>query len=235
MKATRDETTGKWTLEGVENDAMTFKNICRMLREGRNFKFARYGDGEIACMMGKVGRNTDQHEYFPDLGIALNKAARSANKGEYMVGIQPLSVQMHPDLIENIFQIELYNADVLHSASINGQLPEFMEALKGRHLIFVGGAHLYHISGESVHIITYPVNCWLQYEQICHDLEFYLDGVVNAVVLLSCSMMAEVIIDRFKDYHHTFIDTGSVFDIFCNVPSRKYHYKMLQNKEKYKL
>lgn len=174
-------------------------------------------------MMGKIGRNTDNHEYFPDLGKALHRASQNA---DYMVGIQPLSVDRWPGLVSEMFPYPLYNADVLHSASIDGKIPEFMEALKGRHLIFVGPAHLYHISGESVHIVTNPVNCWNQYKQICNDLEFYLDGVVNAVVLLSCSMMAEVIIDNFKDEPHTFIDTGSLFDPYCQVFSRKYHHKL---------
>lgn len=229
MYASRDELTGKWTLEGVESDEKTFKNICKMLKSGKNFKFARYGDGEIACMMGKVGRNTDKHEYFPDLG---EKLVESAINADYMVGIQPMAVKMHHEYIDKIFEQyedaghELFNADVLHSASIDGKLHEFMQSLKCRHVIYVGPLHLAEISEDNLHIVTVPKDCWLQYEQICEDLEFYLDGVVNAVVLLSCSMMAEVIIDRFKDYPHTFIDTGSVFDPYCNVFSRKYHYKL---------
>ena len=80
MKATRDEITGKWTLEGVENDEITFNKMLFRLKSELNFKFARYGDGEIACMMGQEGRNTDKHEYFPDLGKELMKSAINANK-----------------------------------------------------------------------------------------------------------------------------------------------------------
>ena len=228
MYASRDELTGKWTLEGVEDDKITFKNICEMLKSGKNFKFARYGDGEIACMMRKEGRNTDKHQYFKDLGENLVKSALLA---DYMVGIQPLAVSMHEEYINKIFENykdknQLFNADVLHSASIDGKFYEFMESFKHRHIIYVGPIHLTEISEDNLHIVTDYVDCWKQYEQICQDLDFYIDGIVNAVVLLSCSMMAEVIIDRFKDYPHTFIDTGSLFDPYCGVNSRKYHFKL---------
>lgn len=222
MKAERDETTGKWTLEGVENDKTTFKNICRMLRERKNFKFARYGDGEINCMMGKIGRNCDSHEYFPDLGQALH---RSANNADYMVGIQPLSVERWPGIVEQMFPYTLFNADVLHSASIDGHLGEFMESLAGRHIILVGPTHLANLF-DCVHILTPSLNCWLSFEEICQQIDYHLEGFEGAVVLLSCSMMAEVIIDRFKDEYHTFIDTGSVFDPLVGVKSRKYHHKL---------
>jgi hypothetical protein len=225
MLASRDEITGKWTLEGVEDDKTTYKRICNMLVERKNFKFARYGDGEISCMMGKEGHNTDKHEYFPSLGKALNNAVKEAKTAGYMVGIQPLSVQMWPDLVDSMFDFPVFNADVLHSASIDGEIGEFCKALNERHLIVVGPTHLWVIS-DGVHIVTPDLNCWNHYESICDNIEFYLEGYVDAVVLLSCSMMAEVIIDRFKDYHHTFIDTGSVFDPYCGVNSRKYHYKL---------
>ena len=181
MLASRDEITGKWTLEGVEDEKITFKNICSMLKNSKNFKFARYGDGEIACMIGKEGRNTDKHEYFTDLGQSLVESALLA---DYMVGIQPMAVQMHEEYINKIFenQTQLFNADVLHSASIDGKIHEFMDALKGRHLIYVAPVHVAYLTDENIHIVTNPINCWKQYEQICQDLDFYLDGVFNVII-----------------------------------------------------
>src|SRR5688572_2860694 len=121
MEAKRDELTGRWSLTGVEPSEVTFERMCKMLKEGENFKFARFGDGEFNCMFGKVGHNCDGHEYFPDLGTALNNAFYS--DPQYMVGIQPLSVQgglYQRAIIHSNGPKNIYDADVLHSASIDG-------------------------------------------------------------------------------------------------------------------
>jgi hypothetical protein len=50
----------------------------------------------------------------------------------------------------------------------------------------------------------------------------------KAIVLLCASMMSEVIIHQFSKDHHTFVDMGSVLDIFVGKPSRRYHHKLLE-------
>lgn len=196
------------------------------LKGNRAFKFARYGDGEIYCMKGRQGGNCDNHAYFPDLGSALRQTISA--EPEYMVGIQPLSVSHLPQDVQNYFGEfkTLYNADVLHNASINGEIDKFLHALEGRYVILVGPPHLASLFPECVHIVTPAVNCWLQFENIRQQIEFHTEGINNAVVLLAASMMAEVLISVFEDHHHTFIDVGSVFDPYAGVKSRRYHYNL---------
>jgi hypothetical protein len=222
MKAWRNELTGRWHLEGVEE--ITFQNICQWLKDGTAFKFARYGDGELNCMNGKTGRNCDLHEYFPDLGVRLIESLKPDNG--VMVGIQPLSISHMPDVVNHYFKdyTKLYDADVLHSASIDGKMNHFFDSLSGRYIILVGPAHLAGLF-DCVHIVIPPVNCWLSYEKIKEQLTFHLDAD-DAVVLLCCSMMAEVFLDDFSYSTHTFIDCGSVLDPFVGVKSRKYHHKL---------
>jgi hypothetical protein len=225
LKAHRDEATGRWFMEGVEPETETYQNILKMLKSGTNFKFARYGDGELYCMTGKPGHNTDGHHYFPELGARLRQAVTSGPV-DYMVGIQPLSVSHLPEQVAVYFDRinPLYNADVLHSASIDGQLSHFFKALEGRYLILCGPAHLASLFDGSVHIVIPSRDCWLQYQQIREQLEFHL--VKDCVVLLCASMMSEVLIDDFKDYKCTIIDAGSVLDPYAGVKSRKYHDKL---------
>jgi len=225
LKAIKDE-SGIWDIDGLEKWEITFTKMIDDLKSNKPFKFARYGDGEIYCMNGKQGHNCDQHIYFPDLGRALRQSIEAPN---YMVGIQPLSVSHIPERVEQYFgHIEnLYNADVLHNASIAGKLSKFDKALDGKYLIIVGPPHLSTLfSLDCVHIVISPINCWLEYEQIRQQIEFHIDGVNNAVVLLAASMMSEVIISYFEEYPHTFIDVGSVFDPYCGVKSRRYHHKL---------
>lgn len=223
MVAKRDDLTGRWTLEGVEPSEETYERIKHMLRDNVPFKFARYGDGEFFCMSGKIGKNCDKHEYFPDLGQALNDAWYS--KPEYIVGVQPLSV--HGGLYQKVKEAgprNIVNADVLHNASIDGKLGELIEVLKPRTTIIVGPKHLEKMN--TTHLVIPDLNCWKHYEDICDLILISLGMSSNPVFLLCASMMSEVIIHRFKDVEATFIDCGSVFDPYCQVKSRSYHHKL---------
>lgn len=222
MVAHRDETTGRWFLDGVEPETQTYERILSMLKEGKNFKFARYGDGEINAMTGKKGRNCDGHEYFPELGARLVESVEK--EPSYMVGIQPLSVSHLREHVDAYFGgFKLYNADVLHSASIDGVLGRFFNALEGRYIILVGPPHLADLF-DCVHIVIPSVNCWLQYENILEQLSFHIK--TDVVVLLCASMMSEVLLWDFENKDCTMIDCGSVFDPYANVYSRKYHHKL---------
>jgi hypothetical protein len=224
LKPSRDELTGRWTIEGLEPSEEVLVKICEMLRLGVNFKFARYGDGEFNCMFGKRGKNCDGHEYFPGMGERLRLALSRAN---YMVGIQPLALSIYPELIKNFLPspVHIVNADVLHNASIDGILHHFLDSFNGRYIVLVGPAHLqYFFNG--VHIVIPSVNCWTEYENVRQQIAFHTEGVHNAVVLLAASMMSEVLIDDFADEPLTFIDVGSVLDPYCGIKSRRYHHKL---------
>lgn len=225
MQAIKDD-RGIWNITNLEHWTVTYKNMVENLKSNKAFKFARYGDGEIYCMKGRHGGNCDNHSYFPDLGSALRQSV--SKEPEYMVGIQPLSVSHLPEDVANYFGHfkTLYNADVLHNASIEGRIEQFTSALAGRYIILVGPAHLADLFSECVHIVIPNINCWTEFEHVRQHIDFHIEGINNAVVILAASMMSEVIISYFEDYPHTFIDVGSVFDPYCNVKSRKYHYKL---------
>jgi hypothetical protein len=228
IKAYRDEQTGRWFMEGVEDEKITYAKMLADLKFNRPFKFARYGDGEWNCIFNKQGQNCDGHKYFQDLGANLRRVILSEPK--YIVGMQPLS--MSYERSEQIKQlctglnITWVNADLLHNASIDGILDLFLDAIKGRYIILVGPPHLTNFFPQCVNLLIPSINCWLEYENIRQQIEFHTDGVNNAVVLLAASMMSEVLINDFADYHHTFIDIGSVLDPYCNVRSRRYHHKL---------
>lgn len=232
MEAHRDDKTGRWTLTGVEPSEQTFDRICNMLRGGADFKFARYGDGEFFAMAGKVGKNCDGHQYFPEMGMALCDAFYS--DPDYMVGIQPLSVsggQYQRAISVRPGPTNIYDADVLHSASIDGKLGIFLDCLDLSSTVIVGPYHLsdFQLNGklyfkDCYHIVIPSLNCWNSYHEIKSLMN---DAIENCNTFLLCaSMMSEVLINDFKDNNCTMIDCGSVFDVYANKPSRSYHYKM---------
>jgi hypothetical protein len=225
LKAIKNDVTGIWDIEGLEHWYITLNTMIDNLKSFKNFKFARYGDGEIYCMNERQGSNCDNHAYFHDLGAALKQSIYE--EPDYMVGIQPLSISHIPEHVKNYFGHfrKMYNADVLHNASISGQLFNFTKAMEGRYIIMVGPAHVSTFF-DCVHIVIPSNNCWLNFTDIKQQIEFHLEGINNAVVLLAASMMSEVLISNFSEYNHTFIDIGSVLDPYCGVKSRRYHHKL---------
>lgn len=206
---------GTWDIIGIESWAETYSRMCTMLSEGINFKFARYGDGEIFCMNGKVGRNCDKHEYFPYLGMDLNIAI---GRAEYMVGIQPLSVSQGLHKTIQLPTGKIYNADVLHNASICGGLRMILSEMVAP--VIVGPAHLKAYGIE--HILIPSLNCWEVHAKTCEQIQKKINEGRKTFILCA-SMTSEVIIDRFRHDDITMIDFGSVLDPYAGVKSRRYH------------
>jgi len=219
MHAYKEE-SGRWTIEGLESTEMTFNRLCHLLKSGKNFKFARYGDGEFNAIFGKKGHNCDGHEYFPDLGAKLKQ---SFNK-RIITGIQPLALTLpyKNEVLKLVEGCNLVNADVLHNASIDGQLYKLIEAMRDRDVICVGPAHLIPLFDQM--IIIKEKNCWLDHERTIESIRMMIEP--NKVVLLCASMMSEVLIKHFEYEPITMIDCGSVFDPYVNVNSRTYHHKL---------
>ena len=211
------QSDGTWDIIGLEPWQQTFERMCTMLKEGINFKFARYGDGEIFCMTGKIGHNCDKHQYFPEMGIALNTAIKRAN---YMVGIQPLSISQKLHERIELPECKLYNADVLHNASINKRIFEVFTLIKNH--VIVGPLHSKNFSRAENHIIIPDLNCWEVHNYTCKAIQRKINEG-HKIFILCASMTSEVIIDQFRNEDVTFIDFGSVLDPYCNVKSRTYH------------
>ena len=224
LKATKDESTGMWKIESVEPWHITYAKFIHLIKEGINFKFARYGDGEFNAIFGKSGKNCDGHEYFPDLGEALKKSFNP----EIITGIQPLSLTLpYAEKVLNLMiGLRLVNADVLHNASIDGKIIDLIYAIVGsnRQNVCVGPTHLTPLFDSMIFIPD--KNCWLQYDAIKRNLSEWIEENENGIILLCASMMSEVLISDFRDANVTMIDAGSVFDPYVNVKSRKYHHKL---------
>jgi len=220
----KDENTGMWTLEGVEPWHVTYAKFIHFIKEGINFKFARYGDGELNCIFGKDGKNCDGHEYYNDLGDALKQSFNP----EIITGIQPLSLTLtYADKVnELISELRLVNADVLHNASIDLRLSEILIAVSesGRQHVCVGPTHLTPMFDSM--ILIPDENCWIQHENIKRNLSEWIEENENGIIFLCASMMSEVLISDFRNANVTMIDAGSVFDPYVNVKSRNYHHKL---------
>lgn len=197
---------------------MTYPELVDSVKNGVNFSWSRFGDGELNCMYGKSGANCDGHEYYPDLSKQLIKAFVNP-KG--IVGMQRYGYEMYKsELGPNVWA----DADILHKASINGELNLFMDALKHKQVILVGPERLGALPFLS-QIIPVPLkNAWNDYKRVSSLLKEFMCS--DAIVLLCCGMMAEVLIWDLCREDVTMIDAGSVFDPYCGYNTRNYHKKL---------
>jgi len=197
---------------------MTYNELIHNLENNIQFSFSRFGDGEMICMW-KTNRscNCDGHKYYPELGRRL-LAVLDDPKG--VMGLQRLGYSQFKPYIDK-YDIKWCDADILHDASIAGEFGKFENALLDRRVILVGPYHLKDFICD-VFIEVPKVNAWLKYEEVLEDVNRNVE--VDDVVLYSCGMMAEVLIHNMYAEDFTQIDTGSVFDPYFGVRSRKYHY-----------
>lgn len=162
----------------------------------------------------------------------MGKALKTVldNGPEYFLGLQNLGKDKHKDNSE-FKRLSSKNkwcsSELLHRASIKGELNSFFEALQNKKILIVANKAVSNIKEVNATKIIIPVeNCWLKYKEILDDIQKYIQTNEDAIVLYSASMMANVLIDViYNQYGKTItqIDTGSVFDPYIGVQSRSYH------------
>jgi len=188
---------------------------------------------------GENYKNTDGHIYFKDMGEALTNVLKS--KPKYYLGMQRFAKEdRYPKQIEKFLKdndlenLNWVNADVFHHASIKGYFDQFFDLLTKRDdpVILVGPKYLENLGKfYNLHIEIPEKNCWLEREKILDRVKRLLFLNKNVVVLFVASMPANFMIDvlynEFGD-KHTFLDMGSVFDVYVGKCTRGYHKKVLE-------
>jgi len=212
--------------------------MCRKLAGNENFSFSRWGDGEFAVALGDVGENCDGAKYYSDLGEALRLVLRS--KPEYYLGMQPKGMRDMGDritkwLADEGLDFDWCNADIIHDASIAGDLDLLSQSLKGRRVICVMPQKLAKFAQymRAPQIVVPPRIGWkyyrTNYADLCDEIEYIGD---DAVVLYCAGMSSEVFIHHvWNDYGDkvTQIDLGSVLEPYVTgKPTRRYHVGILE-------
>ena len=214
---------------------LDYEKMCEMLWKKKNFMASRWGDGEWSCLLGHEGVNCDAHFYFKDMGAALRDVLYRGNdyhKGMQKKAMMDMGLEITSFLKEHMIGNEWYDADILHNASENGELTKFFDATRGRSVVVVGHPRLYSLARLTKwDVVMVPKkNCWLAFDHVKHEIMKHCKK--NKVVLLSCSMMAGVLIDHFHMMFGdeiTMIDCGSVFDPYCaGECTRRYHHKVVE-------
>jgi hypothetical protein len=201
-----------------------------MLRNGRPFSFARFGDGEWSAILGVQGANCDGHEYFPRLGADL-RAAIIENL-DYFYSIQGRAIKylgkgIRRFLADNNVKIIWHDSDVFHRCDNAGTLFPLVAQLRTMKTVVIGPAHLRAMDKrvfEYAHFIEIPPkNCYLDKENISRSVADWYEKEGPAVFCFSASMAANVIIHELFPVvgrNSWLIDFGSLWDCLVGVDSR---------------
>jgi len=195
------------------------------------FTFARYGDGEWACILGIHGQNCDGVEYteqMRDLLRATLFEPRNYYYGMLKVALQYYAEPIEAYLVVNGIRIPWIEGTGFVKASRHGKLFPVIEALRNRRIIYVGPTYMRAIESKLFKFREYidvdPVNA-LSYLYL---YESQLRDIANKGDLIGISMgpSAKIFIWWLHELYgetHTIIDFGSLWDGFIlGHESRKY-------------
>lgn len=208
---------------------MDYQLFLQKINNNEPFHFARYGDGEFYSIWGKKGSNVDGHSYnIPGMGDDLRRTL--TERKDYFYGLQPLIARKKRLEIDRVCGRDFpwVNADVLHDASAEGKLWDFIDILKNRSCVFVGQPHLLRLDLDwnVSFLIKVPArNCYaIDRDGLgSHIILMQSDFVVFCAGFLSNIMIWNL---HEKLYDRWLIDAGSVFDPYCGINSRTYHSKV---------
>lgn len=203
----------------------------QQLRDGQPFAFVRYGNGEWDCVLGLYHQTGSGSQRFtPDLRDALAQSLVEGREGRYYRAMQSTTylrrVRILPRaeswLARNAPGIQWQDGEVFTKASMKGQLYPLVAAMSARQVVVVGPAWLGKLPFASAHVQVRAHDCWQDVGRIAALVRTYRDCVVT----FSAGPTAKVLIHQLwpeMGEHSWLIDFGSLWDVYCDKPSRRYH------------
>lgn len=185
------------------------------LKSGEKFSMARWGDGELYCMWGKKGGNSNGCRYSPELREALVKAMEP-REGFYH-GLQRVLPVDEKKILEQYPNVDWYETECLSEAVAEGKLYPLIEQLKKMRCHFIANETISPFLDEhfafNLHTIFPKSNAY--------DSQLNIVPVDGTVYLFSCGMAANAWISQLHGKADCWlIDVGHIWDPFTGLMSR---------------
>jgi hypothetical protein len=193
--------------------------------EEPGYSFARYGDGTFLGMQGQKGLNCDGSPIHPNQTTLLEKSILDSSITHGMGNLAISVAKAHLWLEARGIDIEWYDCNVMHTASVSGELYPFIEWLRKRRTILLGPGHLQQLKGIPLQgfYAVHPTHAFYELPRLEKIASRSIVRLRANTVLISAGTAAPVLVSHL---HRAFpdvnvVDTGSVWDPYVGVLSRK--------------
>jgi len=197
---------------------------------GTPFSFVRYGNGEWDLVLGRGTRTGSGSQWFSsDLRNAMRNTLLESRSGDYYYAIQSrkylkrlrLLLKVKSWLSNNSCNLDWYCGEVFHRSSMQGKLFPLIKSLHNMPVVIVGPSWLRKLRFADNFIEVKSKNCWQDVDEIEEQIRVYN----NSVIGFSAGPTTKVLIHRLypeMGKHSWLIDFGSLWDVYCGKPSRRY-------------
>ena len=192
------------------------------LKNKEYFTLSRFGDGELLCMWGRQGRNSNKCRYTPHLRKALLDSMRFGDDPTFIYGLQRVLPKDQERVLREYPNINWHDSEIFSIAVAEGRLYPLIEQLRKMDLVIIGNETLKPI-GE---IIPYKKFIEVQkfdaYEERERVIKEIMEYGKPAVYLFSTGMAACAFVAELhgKIPDSFFIDIGHIWDPFTGLMSR---------------
>lgn len=187
------------------------------LKNGEKFSLARYGDGELYCMWGKQGGNSNGCRYSPELREALLDSMKHKDDDTFIYGLQRVLPQDEKKIKEQYPDVKWYDTEIFSEAVANGELYPLIQQLKQMKVHFIANDTISPFLDEhfawNLHSVVPPENAF--------DKELTLKPSDDIVYLFSAGMASNAWISKLHGQADCWlIDVGHIWDPFVGNMSR---------------
>ncbi len=196
------------------------------LRNGEHFSLARFGDGELYCMWGKQGKNSNGCFYTPELRQALLDSMRHENDPTFIYGLQRVLPHDQNRVVAQYPNVKWYDSEIFSEVVAAGNLYPLIEQLRTMKVIIItnfdAAKGFATAMGAGYHFGFIEVPKSNSFEKRDEVLKLIKENEAkDAVVLFSCGMAANAFIAELHGkFDGWLIDLGHIWDPFTGLMSR---------------
>ena len=196
------------------------------IKSGEKFSLARYGDGELLCMWGKEGRNSNGCLYSIDLRAGLLASMNYENDHSFIYGLQRVLPKDAERIQKDYPKIDWHDTEIFGEASANNSLDAFIGELKNHPITIIGN---YSIRDATLKLLPHrwfievpPVDALRSMPEVIEKIKWENRFATDPkIYLFSCGMAANVMVSKLHgNVNGWLIDVGHIWDIFAGSKSR---------------
>lgn len=190
--------------------------VDKLIR-GEKFSLARWGDGEILCMRGKQGQNSNGCRYSPELRQALLDSMKYEYDPTFIYGMQRVLPKDRKWLENQYPRVDWHDTEIFSEAVAQGKLYPLIEQLKKMPLTFVANRTVLPFIKKE-----FPDAQFIEVQNPnAYDNPPIFIMFENRVYLFSCGMAANAFIAELHGkVDGWLLDVGHIWDPFVGNMSR---------------